>query len=362
MIRAAFELTVALATVLAVALATVVALAAPAAAIGARQVLSGLDQPVAFTFDPDGRIWYVEKTTGEIRIADPGAGTDDLFATAPGVNGEGERGMLGIALHPNYPARPFVYVYATRDARGRLRNQVLRYTDDAGTGTGRRVVFSSRASASPYHNGGHIAFGPDGKLYIVVGDGHDKHNAQQRHDVRGKVLRIDPDGSVPSSNPFGTRVWAYGIRNSFGFGFDPSTGRLWETENGPECNDEVNLIRRGGNYGWGPHETCSGASPANTNRDGRHPIRPEVVYRSTIAITGIAFCQDCRLGRRSEGAAFHAAAKDGRITRLLLNRRRNEVRRRTIVYDHGDATLSVEVAPNGRIYFSDFSGIWVLRR
>jgi len=348
--------------VLMVASVLLVLAAAPASAIRAHQVLSGLDQPIAFTFDASGRIWYVEKSTGEIRTADPSAGSDDLFATVPGVNADGERGTLGIALHPNYPHRPFVYVYATRTVNGQLRNQVLRYEDVGGTGEHRRTLLSTPASSDPYHNGGHIAFGPDGKLYVIVGDGHDSTNSQDRRDLRGKILRIDADGSVPRSNPFDNAVWAYGIRNSFGFTFDPETGRLWETENGPECNDEINLIRRGGNYGWGPSETCSGSAPRNTNQDGHHPILPKVLYENTIAVTGIAFCDGCHLGRRNEGAAFHAAANDGRIERLLLNAHRTDVRRHTTVLHHDDSTLSMEVGPNGRIYFSDFSGIYVLSR
>jgi glucose/arabinose dehydrogenase len=195
-----------------------------------------------------------------------------------------------------------------------------------------------------------------------VGEGHDPSLAQDRDDDRGKILRFDADGGIPRNNPFYNAVWAYGIRNSFGFGFDPATGRLWETENGPECNDEVNRIRRGGNYGWGPSETCSGSAPRNTNQDGPNPILPEVLYDDTIAITGIAFCDACGLGARSDGAAFHGAANDGRISRLILNSNRTEVRRRGVVYDHPDSTLSVEVGPRGRIYFSDFSGIWVLTR
>ena len=352
--------TVLLAAVVADAL---LSLASPAAAdISSRRVVGGLDQPVAFTFDPDGNIWYVGKSSGEVRVVDRETDDDSLFVDVPGVNSEGERGLLGIALHPRFPAKPFVYVYATRDVSGALKNQVLRYRDDAGSGTDMTVVFSANASDSPYHNGGRIAFGADGKLYIVVGDGHDSSNAQDRGDDRGKILRVAPNGDIPSTNPFDSRVWAYGIRNSFGFGFDPTNGRLWETENGPECNDEINLIRKGGNYGWGPNETCSGSAPQNTNQDGRRRVLPEVVYENTIAVTGIAFCDDCGLGDRNDGAAFHGSANDGHITRLLVNARRNGVQRHSVVLDHGSSTLSVEVGPGGRIYFSDFSGIYVLTR
>src|ERR671910_3017840 len=128
---------------------------APARAdVGAREIAGGLQQPVAFTFGPDRQLWYVEKDSGEIRVIDLSTGDDRLFETVSGVNGEGERGMLGIALHPRYPNRPFVYVYATRSTNGSLRNQILRYQDRNGSGANLRTVFSSPASSSPYHNGG----------------------------------------------------------------------------------------------------------------------------------------------------------------------------------------------------------------
>ena len=146
--------------------------------IRAREVVGGLNQPVAFTFGPGRKIWYVEKGTGRVRIHDLDTDADRLFVKVPGVNGDGERGMLGIALHPSYPAKPLVYVYATRSADGRLSNQILRYRDDHGSGVNRTVLFTSAAGGSPYHNGGRIAFGPDGMLYAIVGDAHDSSNAQ----------------------------------------------------------------------------------------------------------------------------------------------------------------------------------------
>ncbi|HEY8115030.1 MAG TPA: PQQ-dependent sugar dehydrogenase, partial [Actinomycetota bacterium] len=151
---------------------------AAGARIRAREVVGGLNQPVAFTFGPGRKVWYVEKETGQVRIHDLDTDADRLFVTVGGVNGDGERGMLGIALHPSYPAKPLVYVYATRSAGGRLSNQILRYRDRHGSGVNRTVLFTSVAGGSPYHNGGRIAFGPDGMLYAIVGDAHDSSNAQ----------------------------------------------------------------------------------------------------------------------------------------------------------------------------------------
>jgi glucose/arabinose dehydrogenase len=346
-----------------VIVAILVVSAPSAGAIDAREVAGGLDEPVAFTFGPGKQIWYVEKSGGEIRVFDLDTGNDRPFQSVDGVNGDGERGMLGIALHPRYPDKPFVYVYVTRTSNGNLRNQILRYEDRGGSGADRTVIFSSPASSSPYHNGGRILFGPDGMLYATVGDGHDASNAQDRSDNdRGKILRMTPGGRAPGTNPSADRIWAFGIRNSFGFGFDPDTDDLWATDNGPSCNDEIDEIRKGGNYGWGPSATCVGSSPGNTNSDGPHPIRPESFYEDSIGITGIAFCDRCGLSAMSDGAAFHGAVNDGRVTRLKFDRRGREIVGRKIVYDHPSGTLSFEVGPGGTLYFSDFDGIYRIVR
>ena len=140
------------------------------------------------------------------------------------MNGAGERGALGIALSPRWPAKKVVYVYVTRSGGGHLQNQLVRFNVRGGTGHGLKVLLRSPASADPYHNGGRILFGPDHKLYVMIGDGHHSVNAQDRSDnFRGKILRLDPDGTGAKGNPFGSRIWSYGHRNSYGFTFDPAT-------------------------------------------------------------------------------------------------------------------------------------------
>jgi glucose/arabinose dehydrogenase len=247
---------------------------------------------------------------------------------------------------------------------GALRNQILRFTDTSGTGTAQTVIFSAPASSSPYHNGGRILFGPDGMLYAIVGEGHDPRNAQDTtRNNRGKILRMTPSGGVPSDNPIAnSRIFAYGIRNSFGFAFDPQRNRLWETENGPSCNDELNLIRRGANYGWGPNETCNGSSPGNTNQDGPNPVMPKRWYTPTIAPTGIAFCQACGLGSPNSGKLFFGAYNTGAVRAVTLNARRTGVTGQRIAYTHPSGVLSMEVGPNGVLYFSDSAAIYKLVR
>jgi aldose sugar dehydrogenase len=255
-------------------------------------------------------------------------------------------------------------VYVTRRVGGKLRNQIVRIRERRGDGAGLTTILSTPASSSPYHNGGRILFGPDGKLYAIVGDGHRAANSQDlSRNLRGKILRMNPDGSVPGTNPMiggrRTRVFAFGIRNSFGFAFDPEGGNLWETENGPSCNDEINLVLRGDNYAWGPSESCP-----DTNQDGPAPRRlPEVNFASPIGITGAAFCDGCGLPGRQGDLLFGDCCAGGRVRRVTLDAARDDVASgpTTMLDSPGGSVLSMEVGPSGRIYFSDGGAIYRLR-
>lgn len=341
---------------------TTVTQAPTSVAARAVTVATGLNVPVAFTFAADGRIIYVERSTGRVGILDPADGTDRTFFRVPDVTADGERGTLGVALPPGWPADPSVYVYATRDLGGTLENQVLRIHAGGGTGPGFDVLLRSPVAAATNHNGGRIAFGPDGKLYAVVGENADPAAAQSLpDDPRGKVLRLNPDGSVPADNPFGTAVWSFGLRNSFGFTFDPATGALWETENGPECNDEINLIRRGGNYAWGPEESCGGSSPRDTNASGPEPrVLPLWFTVPTLALTGDAFCDACGIPGL-DGRLLFGAANDGVIRVATLNDARDAiVGVAPLLTAPGRVVYSMETGPDGSVYFSDTEGIYRL--
>ncbi|HYU56981.1 MAG TPA: PQQ-dependent sugar dehydrogenase [Actinomycetota bacterium] len=160
---------------------------APAhAGIGATLVKGGLAFPTAFAFVPNGtRIFYLERFSGEIRLLNLTNGNDTLFYTVPNIVSDGERGLLGITLHPDYPTRPYVYVYATRSVTG-AKNQLIRLTNSGRTGTGFKAL-ASFTSVSGYHNGGAIRVGPDRRLYALVGDGHNSANAQTLDNNLGKV-------------------------------------------------------------------------------------------------------------------------------------------------------------------------------
>jgi glucose/arabinose dehydrogenase len=368
---------VTMAIAVAVVAVSATAAAAGSGGAGARAVtVAELDQPVGFTFAPNGRIVYLERATGEIRLLDPRTGRDRLWHRVTGVDSQGERGALGVALHPRWPRVRWVYVYVSRaPAGGELRNQLLRLRIGHGDALARQVLLNAPIGTRSNHNGGRIAFGSDGRLFVVVGDGgEDPATAQTLADEpRGKILRIEPDGSVPASNPFGSLVWSYGHRNSIGFAFDPQTGRLWESENGPECNDELNRIVAGGNFAWGPAQDCGvPPQPEDTNLDGPDPKRlPHHTFAETVAVTGVAFCERCRLGARYEGHLFAGCANGtckgtvGPIMHAPLSPGRWGLAaspQRVRLAGHAGAVYSMEVAPNGRIHFSDGGGIYRLVR
>ena len=230
-----------------------------------------------------------------------------------------------------------------------------------------RVLMSQPASSSPYHNGGRILFGPDGMLYAIVGDGHDSTNSQDLSgNLRGKILRMTPDRRPcrRTTRSPGSRIFAFGIRNSFGFTFDPQTDSLWETENGPECNDEINLIVGGGNFGWGPSETCGGTlageheqqrsdAAASSRSSGSSGRSASPAMRSATAAAW---------GAEVEGQLFFGDVNTGVLRRVALNAARDDVSGGAIdVLDTpGGAIYSMETAPNGQIYFSDAQAIYRL--
>jgi glucose/arabinose dehydrogenase len=328
----------------------------PAFAATAVPVATGLNDPVGFTFAPNGELVYLERHTGWLRFRNLQTDVDRQVYRVGSVNSEGERGALGVDLHPAWPTSPFVYVFATRNTPAGVRNQVLRIRLEGGSAVAVRVILSSPAGPNGRHNGGRIAFGPDGKLYVVIGDDALAANSQDlTSNLRGKILRVNADGSIPADNPFGDQVWAYGVRNSIGFAFDPATGRLWHQDNGPECNDELNRIVRGGNHGWGPLHDCP-----NTNNSGPTPrILPKHTFVEPVGLTGVAFCRACGLGSAASGDLFVGAVNDGRIRRFDLNSTRTGFASGPVtVLDRPGPVLSIEPGPNGNLFFSDFNGVY----
>jgi glucose/arabinose dehydrogenase len=209
-------------------------------------VATDLFVPWDITFLPDGDMLVPERSGVVRRI-----GKNPGVITVPAVFSNGEGGQMGIALHPKFAENNLIYLYYTTST-GPQRNRVMRFRLDGNQLADQTVILDNIPSAI-YHDGGRVAFGPDGMLYITTGDANTPALAQDLNSLAGKTLRLTADGEIPADNPFGTAVWSYGHRNSQGIAWD-NLGRLWETEHGRSGAlsgfDELNLIEKGKNYGW----------------------------------------------------------------------------------------------------------------
>src|SRR5213593_2267254 len=243
----------------------------------------GLSFPASFRFAPDGRIFFTEKNTGNIRIIQNGTLEPTPFAGLTVATDGLEQGLLGIELSPSFQSDGFVYVYHTDWDRTTYHGRITRFTAVGNSGTGQVNTFdvADPTPSSTNHDGGYLRFGPDGKLYVQVGEFADPNQSQNSSSVAGKILRMNPDGTVPSDNPFpNSLVYALGIRNGFGMDFDRQTGQLVETDAGPNRDDEINIIVAGGNYGWPLcMDTCS--NPSFTN--------PIASFTPVVTPSGIAY-------------------------------------------------------------------------
>jgi glucose/arabinose dehydrogenase len=252
-------------------------------------VASGLASPTAMQFAPDGRLFVCEQG-GRLRVIKNGSLLPTPFLTLP-VRSEGERGLLGVAFDPAFAINGHVYVYYTATSPT-VHNRISRFTangDVAIPGSEVVILDLDDLSNATNHNGGALAFGPDGKLYAAVGENANRQFAQSLINLHGKILRINKDGSIPSDNPFfntasgrNRAIWALGLRNPFTFAFDPRGNELFINDVGQGGWEEINEGRAGANYGW-PEEEGPGSD--HRFESPRHAYN----HSGGCAITGGAF-------------------------------------------------------------------------
>lgn len=220
-------------------------------------VAENLRIPWQIVFLPSGDFLVTDRSGQLLRI-----GADRKNFPVEGVRHRGEGGLLGVTLHPDFAQNNWLYLYLTTEENGRVENRVERYTltNDALT---EEAEILAGIPGSNNHDGGRLAFGPDGKLYVTTGDAEQSALAQDANSLAGKILRLNDDGGIPGDNPFGNAVWSYGHRNPQGLAWDDD-GMLWSTEHGRSIPlsgyDELNLIQKGGNYGWPDSQGDSAAA------------------------------------------------------------------------------------------------------
>ncbi len=355
------------------------------------EITSGLSAPTTMAFIGTDDILVLQKDNGQVRRVISGALQSSAVLDVA-VDNASERGMLGIAVHPNFPTSPFIYLYYTEsstsgDTSGSpAGNRVYRYTWNGTTLTSPVLILNLPVTPGPNHDGGAITFGSDGKLYVVIGDLNRDGQLQNfpggpTPDDTSVILRLNDDGSIPSDNPFFSqggnvaKYFAYGIRNSFGMDFDPMTNKLWMTENGPNFFDEINLVEPGFNSGW---EKIMGPDARNSKNvsdlfsiAGSHYGDPKFSWLNTVGPTAIVFLDSANLGAEYENDVFVGDINNGNLYHFKPNGMRdgfvfsgagladmvadNSAELDETIIGTGFAGITdLKVGPDGRLYVVSF--------
>ena len=364
-------------------------------------VATGIKFPASMSFLGKDDILVTEKNTGMVKRI-----LDGIILEKPvlnvDVNNYWEGGLLGIAIDKNAGHGNPVYVYLyystpVREQRGadNKNNQTIEegnllykyeYNDGKLVNPKLLLKVPYPQNFSSIHNGGVILIGPDKNIYLVVGDlGHPvtkAQNAKTKLSTNGTsaIYRVTKDGSAAKGNPFGgemAKYYAYGMRNSFGMDFDPVTGKLWDTENGPWYADEINLVEPGFNSGWKKVQGLSYVNNSHTkkqfepgslvNFDGKGKYsEPEFVWNETFGVTGIKFLDSNKLGKNYENDLFVGDFDNGNIYHFDLNSNRTGLlldgkladkmantrdELQDVIFGQGfGAILDIEVGPDGYLY------------
>jgi glucose/arabinose dehydrogenase/phosphatidylethanolamine-binding protein (PEBP) family uncharacterized protein len=290
----------------------------------------GVDVGWGLGFLPDGTGVYTERNTFNVYKLTK-AGQKTLLGKVPNSQTTGgEGGLMGIEISPNFNTDHYLYFLHTSSDGNRLARMKLENNALSGY-----TVLLDGMEKSRFHNGGRLRFGPDGKLYASMGDAQSSSRAQDKNSLNGKILRINQDGSIPSDNPFGNAVWSLGHRNPQGLDFD-SKGRLWQAEFGNSNMDEVNLIQKGGNYGW---PNCEG-----TAGDCSGYIAPKKTWPTASASpSGLTIIND---------HVFVATTRGERVYRLRIDSSSNLVEQKTYFQGTYDRLRTVEVDHDGDIWLT----------
>ncbi|HKX82356.1 MAG TPA: PQQ-dependent sugar dehydrogenase [Nitrososphaera sp.] len=365
-------------------------------ALRVEKVIEGLDSPTSMAFLGLDDVLVLEKNSGEVRLISDGKLQNNPVLTLS-INNINERGLLGIALDKgsNETVRSVFLYYTEQD--GEPRNRVYKYIWDPDTGlTDESLILDLPGTPGPNHDGGKVTIGPDGLLYAVIGDLNRNGMLQNfangnAPDDTGVIMRVDSSGRAASGSVLSdldqntaeslVRYHAYGIRNSFGIDFDPVTGTLWDTENGPSGYDEINLASSGFNSGWETVMGPIGRTNANENDlvmfNGAHYSDPEFSWRSSQGLTDIEFLESSSLGAAYEHNLFVGDFNNGNLYYFTLNSERdslsfggspssenladlvadNSEESGAVTFGSGFGRITdIETGPDGNLYVLTFDG------
>ena len=313
-------------------------------------VAANLEVPWAFAFLPNGNLLFTERP-GRVRIIENGKLRAEPVFTVADVEPSSESGLMDVSIHPQFAQNNFVYLaYAYRGDGKRVK--IARYKFDGKTLIEPKIIIQD-IPAAPNHAGTRARFGPDGKLYITTGDASQKQLGQDTTTLAGKTLRLNDDGTVPPDNPFAgnknyrPEIWTIGHRNGQGLAWQPGSGLMFQTEHGPSGfdgpggGDEVNIVERGKNYGWGEIHH-------NQTKEGM--ISPLLEYTPACAPASGMFSSGAAFPE-FKGNFFFGCLRGQRIIRVVLDGRNVKSQEDLLKNTYGRIREMAE-GPDGAIYFS----------
>lgn len=312
-----------------------------------RIVTNGLDHPWEIIWGPDDKIWFTERD-GNIGRIDPSSGEIERFLTIDDVWQVQESGLLGMALHPDFPNTPYIYVSYTY-GEDTHREHVVRYTFD-GASLKEPLVLLDGIKANNIHDGSRLVIVGD-KLFVTAGDSGDQSTPQNKNSLNGKIFRINLDGSIPADNPFPNNpVWSFGHRNPQGLVM-ASNGIMYSSEHGPSNDDEVNIIEKGRNYGWPNVQGPASNGVEEQFKTTNNTLDPIAAWTPTLAVCGTTY-YDKDLIPQWKNALLMTTLKEKQLMVLKLSEDGRSVISQEKAFDDQFGRLrGVCIAPDGRVFF-----------
>ncbi len=318
-------------------------------------LITGLNVPWEILWGPDDHIWMTERD-GKVSRVDPLTGVREVIADLRDDNGGpvlqiSESGLLGMALHPNFPDSSYVFLVYTYRPASTILERMVRYEYDGDTLLN-PVTYIENIPGNTTHNGSRLVIGPDGKLYMTTGDAQNQPSAQNLNINNGKVLRFNLDGSVPGDNPIaGSYVWSWGHRNHQGLQFGP-TGILYSSEHGPNSDDELNIILKGRNHGWPTVNGYCNLPAETTFCADSNVVEPLANWTPTIAPADLIYYSHPSIPEW-QGTLLMTVLKNKQLIRFDLNSTGDSVITQTIFLNNLKGRLrDICAAPDGTIYIA----------
>lgn len=327
----------------------------PTSTLKVEVLADSLNVPWDLEVDSDGFLWIAEQE-GKVSRINLQTGEQRYLLQIPEVWKVRTSGLLGMVAHPDFSKYPFLYLNYTVKNDSLIRSKLVRYTYRGDTLVEPKVLLEIEAGTS--HNGSRLAFGPDGKLYWATGDKHDYTYAQNREKLNGKILRLNPDGSIPADNPDpNSAVWAWGFRNMQGLAFS-SSGLLYTSEHGDAIEDEVNLIRKPGNYGWPAIEGKQDLSAELEFAAANQTIEPIRSWTPVIAPAGMTY-YGSETVPEWKNTLLLTTLKGKSLRILFLSADGLSIPSEEILFENRYGRLrDVAVCPDGSIYLSTSNQDW----